>query len=110
MKASMASAFTFLLAAAVGAAETTRYTALVHGGNDKAGHLWVTREGDHFAVDYLFKDNGRGPELKEEFDLEREGTFASYHVKGISTFGAPVDEAYTRSGDAAQWKSTSDKG
>src|SRR5258705_13195124 len=76
-KVSVAAALTLLVVAIVGAAETTRYTALVNGGNDKAGHQWVTRDGDHFTIDYLFKDNGRGPELKEEFTLDKDGTFAS---------------------------------
>jgi imidazolonepropionase-like amidohydrolase len=110
MKASMATAFTLLLVSVVGAAETTRYTALVNGGNDKAGHQWVTRDGDHFTIDYLFKDNGRGPELKEQFTLDKDGTLASYSVKGVSTFGALVDETFTRSGDTASWKTTADKG
>src|SRR5438105_2410620 len=102
MKASMATALTLLLVAIAPAAETTRYTALVNGGNDKAGHLAVTRDGDHFTIDFLFKDNGRGPELKEEFTLDRDGTFESYLVKGVSTNGGNDKAghlAVTRDGD-----------
>src|SRR5262245_24256906 len=44
------------------AAETTRYVALVNGGKSRAGHQWVTRDGNRYRVDFLFKDNGRGPE------------------------------------------------
>ena len=62
------------------------------------------------SVEFIFKDNGRGPELKEEFKLDKDGTFISYHVAGQSTFGAPIDETFTRTGDKAVWKSTSDKG
>jgi len=92
-------------------ADETRYIALVNGGKTQAGHQWVTRDGDGTTrVEFLFKDNGRGPELKEEFKLDKDGTFTSYHVKGTSTFGAPVDETFTRSGDKATWKSTSDHG
>src|SRR5262245_8739502 len=110
MKASMAFGLTYLLVAIAGAAETTRYTALVNGGNDKAGHLAVTRDGDHFSIDFIFKDNGRGPELKEEFTLDKDGAFESYLVKGASTFGSLVDETFTRSGARARWKTTADKG
>ena len=42
----------------------------------------------HHPVDFIFKDNGRGPELKEEYTLAADGTFTRYHAKGTSTFGA----------------------
>lgn len=92
-------------------ADEVRYIALVNGGKTQAGHEWVTRDGDGTTrVEFLFKDNGRGPELKEEFKLDKNGTFTSYHVKGTSTFGAAIDETFTRNGDKAAWTSTSDKG
>ena len=92
------------------AAETIRYVALVDGGKN-AGHQIVTRGDDGVTrVDFIFKDNGRGPELKEEFSLAPDGTFARYQVKGTSTFGAAVDESFVRTGSHAQWRSTSDKG
>jgi hypothetical protein len=100
-----------LLASAALHAETTRYTVLVQGGTTKAGHEYVTRDEDgNTQVEFIFKDNGRGPELKEEFKLDKDGTFTRYHVAGKSTFGAPIDETFTRTGDKAVWKSTSDKG
>lgn len=92
------------------AQDSTRYIALVNGGKDKAGRLITTRSGDRYKVDYLFKDNGRGPELKEEYTLAEDGTFKSYKVKGVSTFGSLVDESFTRVRDNARWKSTSDQG
>jgi hypothetical protein len=110
MKAFVAVVLGVSLVAAANAAETTRYIALVNGGTTKAGHQWVTRDGDKYRVDYIFKNNGRGPELKEEFTLDKDRTFTSYKVKGVSTYGAVVDESFSRSGDLARWKSTSDKG
>ena len=92
------------------AGETIRYVALVDNGKN-AGHQIVTRDDDGVTrVDFLFKDNGRGPELKEEYTLAPDGTFARYQVKGSSTFGAPVDETFSRDGDHARWHSTSDQG
>jgi len=109
-KALLAVAISVLVAAAAHA-EETRYIALVNGGKTQAGHEYVTRDGDGTTrVEFIFKDNGRGPELKEEFKLDKDGTFTSYHVKGTSTFGAAVDETFTRNGDKASWTSTSDKG
>jgi hypothetical protein len=91
-------------------AETLRYVALVDGGK-KAGHHVVTRGDDGVVrTEFVFKDNGRGPELKEEFVLAPDGTFQRYRVTGTSTFGAKVDETYVREGDRAQWTSTADSG
>lgn len=99
-----------LLAVPASAAETIRYVALVDGGK-QAGHQIVERGDDGTTrVDYLFKDNGRGPELKEEYTLADDGTFRTYAVKGTSTFGAPVDETFRIENGVARWTSTSDAG
>ncbi len=92
------------------AAETLRYVALVDGGK-QAGQQVVTRRDDGTTtVDFIFKDNGRGPELKEEYTLAPDGTYRTYQVQGTSTFGAKIDETFRRDGDQVQWKSTSDNG
>ena len=98
------------LSASALAAETTRYLALVDGGK-KAGQQVVTL-GDNrtITVDYIFKDNGRGPELKETYTLAKDGTYQTYAVKGTSTFGAKVDETFLRNGDQASWKTLADSG
>ena len=99
-----------MLPGAVGAAETIEYLALVDGGK-QAGHQTVVHGDDGVTrVDFLFKDNGRGPELKEEYVLAADGTFSTYAVKGTSTFGAPVDESFRVENGVAIWKSTSDAG
>ncbi|WP_447939806.1 amidohydrolase family protein [Pseudoxanthomonas mexicana] len=110
MKPVLAFCCALLLAPSALAAETLKYVALVDGGK-KAGEQTVTTGDDGVTrVDFIFKDNGRGPELKEEYRLAPDGTFQQYQVKGVSTFGAPVDETFTREGDRGQWKSTSDAG
>ena len=107
-------AFVFALLALVcvaAHAETSNYIALVNGGTTKAGHETVTRDDDgNTKVEFIFKDNGRGPELKEQFKVNPDGTFTDYHVAGNSTFGAPVDESFTRQGNKASWTSTTDHG
>jgi Amidohydrolase family len=91
-------------------AETIKYLALVDGGK-QAGQQEVVKGDDGTTrVDFIFKDNGRGPELKEEYTLAADGTFLTYSVKGSSTFGAPVDESFSIEGGIARWKSTSDAG
>jgi hypothetical protein len=110
MRALLATTALLLVVGVASAADNTRYTALVNGGKDKAGHMWVTRDGAKSSVDFIFKDNGRGPELKEDFTTAADGTFTSYHVAGTSTYGATVEETFSRSGPKATWKSTSDQG
>ena len=92
------------LAGTAGAAETLRYVALVDGGR-QAGQQTVTTGDDGVVrTDFIFKDNGRGPELKEEFSLNDDGTFRRYRVTGTSTFGAPVDEQFELVDGVARWK------
>lgn len=98
------------LATPAWAERTLRYLALVDGGK-RAGHQVVTLADDGTgSVDYLFKDNGRGPELKEEFALAADGTFVRYRVQGTATFGAPIEETFVREAGKARWKSTADEG
>ncbi|MGH8077218.1 MAG: amidohydrolase family protein, partial [Lysobacter sp.] len=110
MKRALGLCLLAVLVAPAWSAETLRYVALVDGGK-QAGHQVVILGDDGVTrVDYLFKDNGRGPELKEEFTLGEDGTFLTYKVKGTTTFGAQVAESFSRRDGQAQWKSTSDEG
>ncbi len=110
MKHLLAAALLLAFAPLAHTVDEVRYVALINGGKDKAGHLVVNRIGERYAADYLFKDNGRGPELKETYELAPDGTFARYEVKGTSTFGALVNETFARHGNTARWKTTSDAG
>lgn len=100
------------LAAAFGAhaATTTKYL-IISENTKQIGEQVVERLDDGLTkVRFIYKDNGRGPELTEQFRLAADGTMSEYSVKGNSTFGAVVDESYTRKGDQAEWKSTSEQG
>jgi len=66
--------------------------------------------GGAFTVDFSYRDNGRGPDLKEEFSLNEDGTLRRYAAKGTSTFGAAIEESFRLVDGKAEWKSTSDKG
>lgn len=92
------------------AAEKLRYVILVDGGK-QAGEQVVERTDDGLTkVRFIFKDNGRGPELNEEFRLADDGTFSDYRVTGNSTFGAVVEDRFERKNNLATWVSTSEKG
>lgn len=99
-----------LCAPALAATTTTRYDIHVENGK-RAGEQIVERDDDGATrVRFIFKDNGRGPELSEQFRVASDGTISHYSVKGYSTFGAVVDERFERSGDQAAWHSTTEKG
>jgi hypothetical protein len=91
------------------AGSTTRYTVLFQG---KPGGAQVTQVADDgtITVDYSYRDNGRGPDLKEEFTLAEDGTLSRYSGTGRSTFGAPISDTFTRRDGKAEWKSLSDQG
>ncbi|MYM32788.1 amidohydrolase family protein [Duganella sp. FT94W] len=100
------------LAAAFGAhaATTTRYL-IISENQKQIGEQVVERLDDGLTkVRFIFKNNGRGPELTEQFRLGADGVMTEYSVKGNSTFGAVVDEQFSRKGDQAEWKSTSEQG
>jgi hypothetical protein len=91
------------------AASTTRYTVLFQG---KPGGAQVTQVADDgtITVDYSYRNNGRGPDLKEEFTLAKDGTLLRYSSTGKSTFGAPISDTFSRRDGKAEWKSLSDQG
>ncbi len=102
--------FYFLVTTANAATESLHYTIFVEDGR-KAGEQVVTfLPKGLIKVHYIFKDNGRGPELDEEIQLGKNGFPTSFSVKGASTMGGPVDEHFALTGTKAEWHSTSEKG
>lgn len=92
------------------AASTTKYVIYTESGK-QMGEQVVERQDDGVTkVRFIYKNNGRGPELTEQFRVGADGTMTEYAVKGNSTFGAVVDDRFERKGDQAEWKSTSEQG
>ena len=98
-----------LTCASAQAAQTIRYVVLVDDGKQAGEQVVEHRDDGSTKVRFIFKDNGRGPELEEEYRLRADGTYAEYRVTGTTTFGAPVSERFVREGDSARWESTSEK-
>ncbi|OAD91497.1 amidohydrolase [Aequorivita soesokkakensis] len=88
--------------------EKETYTVLIAG--TKVGHLNVDRAGDSVAIDYDYKDNGRGPTIKETAVLNADGFPVQWHIAGNSTFGNSIDEHYKLDGKNATWKDASGEG
>jgi hypothetical protein len=77
MRSLLVAVTVFLGASSVEAQTVSRYTILFHG--KESGHQ-TTRiaEGGKFSVDFSYRDNGRGPDLKEEFSIAADGILRSY--------------------------------
>ena len=107
----MTAAMTTTMSADANAAtQTSKFLIFVDNGK-QAGEQIVERDDDGLTrVRFIFKDNGRGPELTEQFRLGTDGTMTQYSVKGNSTFGAVVDESFEHQGELASSHSSSEKG
>ena len=99
----------FLMAASAPAAQTTHYTVVIQGKTAGEQTTQVANDGT-VAVHFSFRNNGRGPDLDEQYTLAKDGTFLRYMAKGKSTFGAPIADTFTRSGAGAEWQSLADHG
>jgi len=73
-------------------------------GSTTVGHLKTHTQGDTIQIDYDYKNNGRGPTMKETIVLNTDGFPVQWDIKGNTTFGNSVDEHYSLKATAASWK------
>jgi hypothetical protein len=101
--------FAGFAAAGAHAATEYRYTMLFSG---HVGGEHVTRIADDGSIttDFSYRENGRGPDLKEKLALAPDGTLRRFAITGKSTFGSLVDERFERKGDRAAWSGKVDHG
>jgi hypothetical protein len=110
MAMAIASAFAAYAPTAAIAAETLRYVLITENGK-QAGEQVVERGDDGLTkVRFIYKNNGRGPELTEQIRYHADGTMASYAVQGNSTYGAVVNEQFSVKDGKAAWQSTTERG
>ncbi|HNP69261.1 MAG TPA: amidohydrolase family protein [Aequorivita sp.] len=88
--------------------EKETYT-VIKGGN-KVGYLKVDRTGDTVAIDYDYKDNGRGPTIKETLVVDAAGYPVQWDIAGNTTFGNSIDEHFKWDGKNASWKDATGDG
>jgi cytosine/adenosine deaminase-related metal-dependent hydrolase len=99
----------FVLAALAHAQTTLRYTITTQAVRGGQMVVAIDAEGRH-TVDYSFRDNGRGPDVREDIELAPGGLPRRYKASGKSTFGAPIDESFEWRDGTARWQSRSDRG
>ena len=97
-------------AAAHAAPQTLRYDIYTENGKRAGEQIVQTDAAGLTRVKYIFKDNGRGPELTEQFRVGPDGTLTEYAVQGNSTYGAVVNDKFERKDGQASWHSTTEQG
>jgi hypothetical protein len=91
------------------AAQAQTYTVLCM--KTPCGLLKLSESQGRMAVDYSYRDNGRGPDQKEVMEFAPDGSWLGYRTEGVSTFGARIDEQFERRADGvAVWRSPVDRG
>lgn len=91
-----------------GAAETKRYSVVSSG--EKVGSLVATIDGSSVDLDYIVRNNGRGPKWIEHIETGKDGRVVNWTIKGESTFGAAIDEEYVWADGRSAWRSQADAG
>ncbi|MBS3928886.1 MAG: amidohydrolase family protein [Sphingomonadales bacterium] len=90
------------LAATPGLAERFEYRVLTQSRD--IGHYIVDTQGRNVSVDFDYKQNGRGPTLKESLKLDGAGFPLQWSITGRTTFGNPVNESFRWSPRGAEWR------
>ena len=102
-------ALALVLAPAADAA-ARRWLVIVDGGHKAGEQILDCSPRGECRASFVFKDNGRGPEIAETFRLAADGSFADYRATGKTTFGSSVDERFSSSAGRARWQSTTERG
>lgn len=85
------------------AAEQIRYTILVDNGLKAGEQIVDVADNGDTKVRFIFKDNGRGPELNETIKLNANGIPVAYQASGKTTFGSVINESFRLDGNKASW-------
>jgi len=84
---------------------------LVISNGRKSGRFELTRQADgSFKVFNDILQNGRGPHVEGTLRIDGDGFVTGFSATGHYEFGPPIDEHFSREGDAAQWKSNEEQG
>lgn len=101
-------ALILVLVAAPLSAETITYRVLFAG--DDVGHMIVDEHDNQLAIDFDYKQNGRGPTMAEEITLDENGFPVDWTITGTTTFGSSVDEFFRITDGVARWQDATGTG
>ena len=88
-------------------AQGAAFSVIYSGKN--IGHLIAETKGDLTSVDYDYKDNGRGPTIKEVIRTDAEGLPVEWSIQGTTTFGSKVEEHFSQNDSLAEWVDSTGK-
>jgi hypothetical protein len=74
------------------------------------GHLQVRETGENVHVDYLVRENGRGPTAHEDIQFGAKGLPNRWTIAGTSLVDAPTREFFEVNGGRAHWVTEADRG
>lgn len=89
-------------------ADTENYTVIF--GSRNVGHLIADTSGATTTIDFDYKNNGRGPTMKEVLSVDAQGLPTSWTVEGTTTFGSKVSESFALKGRRATWRDSTGPG
>jgi imidazolonepropionase-like amidohydrolase len=98
-----------LISASALAAPPTERFSVIFGGKT-VGHLNVDSNGGASVIDFDYKNNGRGPTMKETLTVDAAGLPTAWTVDGTTTFGGRVSERFAKSGGKATWTDSTGTG
>ncbi len=96
------------LTASPALAERLEYRVLTQSRD--IGHYIVDTQGNRVTVDFDYKQNGRGPTIKEVLTLDVGGAPRRWSITGRTTFGNAVNETFQRGPGFAMWRDLSGPG
>ena len=97
-----------LTASTMAHAATERFTVIF--GQKNVGHLIADTNGDTTTIDFDYKNNGRGPTMKETLRTDARGLPVVWDITGATTFGSKVEEHFAQKGKTATWTDSAGKG
>ena len=78
-----------------------KYTVMI--GGVEVGYMNIVRAGDTLFTDYDYKNNGRGPSIKDTIVLDAKGYPIKWDIKGTATFGNNLEEHFKLENGTATW-------
>jgi hypothetical protein len=96
--------------ASTAAAQANQERFVVMSSGERVGHLHVTRSGTRVETDLRIDDNGRGPKIRETWELGPSGFPRQLTLSGTTTYGSPTRETFRVRGARAEWQTLNDRG
>ncbi len=83
--------------------ETVQYQ-FINQGKIEGGQTVVYRDNGRVEVDFHFNDRGRGPKIREIYQLDQQGLLTATTISGNSYMGATISESYVADADGVRWQ------